>query len=145
MTGDAATFYLTAQDIIDDLSSVPAVARFKARLTKAPAADPAVMKTPGLIAFVSVGGGAGLTREMTFDRPFITLRIVGPPQNFDVAESFAMTLDAALLRRRGSEFVNKHWTLYTTRSGGRPALMMKDNGERYHFTASYVTEVESGF
>jgi hypothetical protein len=110
-----------------------------------PASDPGELKTsPDAIVFLTVGGGAGLTKEQTFDRPFISAHVVGPQRDYAAGERLALDVDRALLWLDSSDDVGGSWTLGITRTGGRPALLLKDPAERYHFTASYIAEAETG-
>jgi pectin methylesterase-like acyl-CoA thioesterase len=95
------------------------------------------------VVVLTVGGGAGLTNEETFDRPFIALRVVSRAQDYAGGEALAMACDADLCAFDGSAYLGLLWALYITRTGGRPQLLTREN-ERYHFTASYIAAVESG-
>jgi len=110
-----------------------------------PAGDVGELESsPDAIVFLTVGGGAGLTKESTFDRVFTTAHVVGPQRDFTAAESLALDLDACLLMFGSSDDLDGTWTLGINRTGGRPALLLKDSAERYHFTASYIAEAETG-
>lgn len=114
-----------------------------------PATDENLQKVNNdAIVFLTVGAGAGLHLDNLFDRPFITVEVVGPQNDYDGAESLALALDLALLAFE----VPFSWgvandasrSLSVTRTGGRPTLGVKDTADRYHFTCSYITEAVSG-
>lgn len=97
------------------------------------------------IVFLEVGGGPGLHLEDTFDRIFIAARMVGMQRSYDDAETLARDVDLALVSFAGTADLTPGVRgLYITRAGGRPQLLLRDSAERYHFTASYIGEFESG-
>lgn len=95
------------------------------------------------IIFLNVGGGVGLTTEGILDRPFIAVRVIGPQQDYDAAESLANLVDIIFLRAAMTSAGDSK-LLYLDRSGGKPALLTKDSALRYHFTCSYVALTPSG-
>ena len=107
--------------------------------------SPQLVKSPLPYVILSVGGGAGLTLEGTFDRPFINARVISRSNDFEGGEALALFLDEKLCAFDSSNFLGAVWAGYITRTGGRPQLQMLDDGERYHFTATYITETETGF
>lgn len=98
----------------------------------------------GAIVFLQVGSGAGLTTENLFDRPFITVRVVGVQNDFDYAENLASFIDKTFLAVDGNAVVGEAKSLYITRTGGAPENIDFDNASRYHFQASYITETQTG-
>lgn len=113
--------------------------------TYLPMFEPMMMKGQGPFVVLNVGGGAGLTKEHVFDRPFVGVRVVSRSQDFDGGEALALALDEDLCAFDHSGRLGSLQTSYITRTGGRPQLSDRDNAERYHFTATYITEVETGF
>lgn len=100
------------------------------------------------IVFLSVGGGAGLTTEDVFDRPFIGARTVGNQDDYTDAEKLAWDLDTMLLSLNGAapnaRRMGTSRVLYVARAGGAPVLLEKDTAQRYHFTCTYIVETSSG-
>ena len=112
-----------------------------------PSGDPLEQKiTAQRAIFLDIGGGPGLALEATYDRVMIGARFVGPQKQYDEAEALALGGDAELVAFGGSaDLVPGLRGLFIDRAGGRPTLLLKDNAERYHFTASYIVAAESGF
>lgn len=109
-----------------------------------PSGDLVVQKlSPQRIIFATVGGGAGLTLEQLFDRPFITIRTVGRQGSYDDAEALAWAVDTALLQFVSNGVIGSAPITYLTRTGGAPTLLLKDSADRYHFTCSYIAETPS--
>ena len=104
----------------------------------------AQLVSPDAVVFLTVGGGPGFASEQRFDRTFITVRVAGPQTDYDAARKLAMAVDRALTSFDSSGMIGQTYTLYITRTGGSPQLLSKDTAERYHFTASYVAEPETG-
>lgn len=100
--------------------------------------------SPQAIVFISIGGGAGLTTEQMFDRPFIGIRVVGRQNDYDGAEELANVIDLSLLKRDTSGMVGSTYTLYITRTGGRPQVVEYDVANRYHFSCTYIAEAATG-
>ena len=100
--------------------------------------------TPNAMVFLQLGNGAGLTLEHAFDRPFITVRAIGPQNDFATAETLAYDLDNLLLAVGSNAQVGTARVLYITRSGGGPALIDLDTANRYHFQTTYITETPTG-
>lgn len=100
--------------------------------------------TPQTIVFLTLGGGVGLTLEGLYDRPFVAVHIVGPQEDYNTAETVANLIDVALNRVTTNTPVGNSRTLYFTRSGGKPTLLMRDSAFRYHFTCSYIALTPSG-
>lgn len=102
-------------------------------------------KAPGMLVFATFGAGLGTDSEEHFDRPFITIRALGPQRDFTGAESLAWDIDTLLLSVDGNRLVGTAKVLYIARTGGAPALIDHDAAERYHFQATYVVETQTGF
>lgn len=108
-----------------------------------PGTDPVVQDlVPGSMVILTVGGGPGLASEEVFDRTIVQVRTIGPQQDYEAAETLAQTIDGLMVALDHSQFVNNKWTLSVVRSGGSPALLTIDDGDRYHFTCNYVWEVK---
>ena len=99
-------------------------------------------RTPGPMLFLVVGNGVGVTQEAVFDRPFITVRAIGRQNDYDYAETLAHDVDAILLAAGGNTLVGATTALYITRTGGSPQLVDFDDGDRYHYQQTYITEVQ---
>lgn len=97
---------------------------------------------PDRLVLCSLSAGAGFDVEMIFDRPVVALRTVGMQTDYADAEKLAYDCDRGMTNIDHSQFVNGKWVLAITRVGGGPALLLKDNGDRYHFTCNYIVEVE---
>lgn len=98
----------------------------------------------GAIVFLQVGGGPGLSLEGVYDGIFISVLTIGTQGDHDNGERLALDVDEILCGGvGGTTQMGATRTLYTTRTGGRPSLTDMDNGERYHFVCSYVTEAPS--
>lgn len=100
--------------------------------------------SPGPIVFATVGNGAGLTLEQTYDQPFITIRAIGAQGDYTGAETMATDIDRLLLAINGNGMVGDTKVLYVTRSGGAPQLIDYDSGSRYHFQCTYIARSETG-
>lgn len=95
------------------------------------------------IVFLSLGGGSGLTAEGLFDGLFINVLVIGPQGDYSAAERLALAVDYVFLQVAGNTQIGGAQVLYINRSGGRPSLSDRDDGDRYHFTGSYITEASS--
>lgn len=104
-----------------------------------------ILKRPGPIIVLTVGGGIGTSKDALFDRPFIGVRVIGYSQDYDATEALALFVDRTLLAV-GAEigFGDEVDALYIVRTGGRPTLLLEDSAERQHWTCSYITEATSG-
>lgn len=96
---------------------------------------------PDQLVLVSIGAGAGFSTEEVFDRPMVSLRTVGKQMDYTNAEQLAQDCDKGLCAVAQSQFVNGKWVTSINRVGGGPALLLKDDGDRYHFTCNYIVEV----
>lgn len=101
-------------------------------------------KSPGTIAVVTVGNGAGLTLEQTYDQVFITVRVVGPQFDYSAAEQITSDIDRAFLAVNSSRMMGQTRVLYVTRTGGAPQLIDFDSTDRYHFQTTYITPAATG-
>jgi hypothetical protein len=97
-----------------------------------------------MLIVVTPWPGGGLDMEAIFDRAAIQLRTVGPQMDYAKAEQLAMDCDNVFVSFMLSQTVNGKWWLSATRAGGSPALLQKDDGDRYHFYCNYIVEVEYG-
>lgn len=101
-------------------------------------------RTPGSMIFLVLGNGTAQTTEGLYDRPFITVRVIGPQKNFAAAEALAYDVDRLLLAVAGNGTLGSARVLYVTRTGGPPQLVDFDGADRYHFQTTYITEVQYG-
>jgi hypothetical protein len=97
---------------------------------------------PDRLVLLSLSSGAGFDVEMIFDRPVVAIRTIGLQMDYADAEKLAYDCDKGMTAIDHSQFVNGKWVLAITRVGGGPALLLKDNADRYHFTCNYIVEVE---
>ena len=100
--------------------------------------------TPSWMAFLTVGGGAASSVEGAFDRPFLSVRAIGKQGDYKGSEKFAQDLDAIFLSASGNTLVGEAPTLGISRTGGPPALLQRDSGDRYHWICSYIVETQTG-
>jgi hypothetical protein len=108
-----------------------------------PGSDPTVQDlSPNMMVIITLTPGAGLDMEEVFDRPGFQIRSIGPQQDYGAAEKLAQDIDRALVALDQSQSINGKWTLSVVRSGGSPALLLSDDGDRYHFTCNYIWEVQ---
>jgi hypothetical protein len=96
---------------------------------------------PDRIVIPTIGSGAGFATEMVFDRPAVALRTIGKQMDYADAEKLANDCDQAMAAIDHSQWVNGKWWSSINRVGGGPALLMKDDADRYHFTCNYIVEV----
>lgn len=101
----------------------------------------AIDANPDRIVLCSIGGGAGFSTEMVLDRPMVALRTIGKQMDYTDAEQLAYDCDQGMAAIDHSQFVNGKWWTSINRVGGGPALLLKDDGDRYHFTCNYIVEV----
>lgn len=101
-----------------------------------------VRRNPGPLLFLTIGNGIGLTTEALYDQTFITPRTVGRQNDYAYAERLAHDVDTLLLECVNGKTMGEARVLYVTRTGGAPQLVELDNGERYHYQATYITEVK---
>lgn len=96
--------------------------------------------SPGSLVFLNLGDGPGLSVDGTFDRPLLRVRSISDQRDFNGGEQLALDIDGVLLAVGGNASINDKLVLYFGRAGGRPAPLMFDKSERYHFTCTYNTE-----
>lgn len=114
-------------------------------LNPGPATLPALQKlSPGTIVFATVGNGAGLTLESTYDQVFLTIRTIGPQRDYAAAERMAHDVDRLLLLVASPRLLGSTRVLYVTRAGGGPQLIDYDSADRYHFQTTYVVPAMTG-
>jgi Bacteriophage minor capsid protein len=99
-------------------------------------------QTPNTMVIISLTGGPGMDSEEVFDQASIQVRTIGPQQDYDGAEKLAQDIDRALVALDHSQSINGKWVLSVIRTGGAPALLLQDDGDRFHFTCNYVWEVQ---
>lgn len=109
-----------------------------------PPSDDRLVLSPNAIAFLTVGGGAGLDIETAYDRPFISTYVVGPQDEYDTAEALAIAIDTIYCRVTVPTLIGAARVTNIQRSGGRPTLFQQDTANRYHFTCSYIVSSTSG-
>jgi len=110
--------------------------------TPGPSADiDATDIAPEALVIITLWPGGGLDSEEVFDRAGVQLRTVGPQMDYTGSEQLAQDCDRAMLSIDQSQHINGKWTLSIVRSGGAPALVQKDDGDRYHFYCNYIWEV----
>lgn len=106
---------------------------------------PGLMKlTPGPLVFATVGNGAGMVVEQTYDQVFITVRSIGPQNDYDSSEKMAQDIDLLFLRINSPAMIGSTRVLYVTRTGGAPQLVDFDEANRYHFQTTYITPASTG-
>jgi hypothetical protein len=99
--------------------------------------------SPGQLVIIALGSGPGLSVEELFDRQIAQIRSVGlQGSNYQSAEQLAQDVDKGMIAIDHSQSINNKWVLSVVRSGGGPALLLKDDADRYHFTCNYVVEVQ---
>lgn len=100
--------------------------------------------SPGSMVFATVGNGAGLILEHSYDQVFVTLRSIGLPGDYNQAERLAYDLDVLMNQVDSPRLIGTTRVLWIVRTGGSPQLVDKDNGDRYHFQATYITPAMTG-
>lgn len=100
---------------------------------------------PGRTVILTLGSGPGFELEQMYDRTSLFVDIAGNPNDYDNAEALAMAVDKAITGVVAPRILSQDGTqaLSFQRSGGRPSPTVVDNGDRHHFTCSYVLRVES--
>lgn len=115
-------------------------------ISPGPSTDVRLLKlTPNALVFMSLGDGRGFDTEQLFDQPFIRVRVIGTLNNYDYAEQLAYDIDADLCSVVGNAMVGNALARFINRAGGAPSLLLRDAGERYHFTCTYITATATGF
>lgn len=99
-------------------------------------------QSPNYMVMIVVGGGAGLDVEEVFDRALVHIRTIGNQEDYTGAEKLAQDVDRGMNAIASSQSINNKWTLSIVRSGGAPSLLLRDDGDRYHFTCNYIWEVQ---
>ena len=146
MSTVTAVTYTDVRDYVKPFVDTAYSGPRKVTFAPGPSNDTQAQKlSPGRIVFLDVGGGPGETTEGLFDRVFIGLRVVGPQHSYEAAEEVALFVDRVLTSfDHTADIVPGKRCTGIIRSGGRPQLLTRDSGERYHFTASYIAEFETG-
>lgn len=101
--------------------------------------------SPGPMVFATVGNGAGLVLEQTYDLVFVTIRSIGPQNDYSAAERLASDLDGLFLAINSNGLVGATRVLWVNRSGGAPQLIDYDAANRYHFQTTYITPASTGY
>jgi Bacteriophage minor capsid protein len=114
--------------------------------TPGPATDLNVQDlSPNEIVIITVGGGAGMDSELLFDRPGVQIRTIGRQDDYNSAEALAQAVDKTMgdmgIYASATRTINGKRVLSIVRTGGAPSLLLKDDGDRYHFTCNYIWEV----
>jgi len=99
---------------------------------------------PNGMVIISSWPGPGFDAEQVFDRQAFQFRTIGPQSDFEGAEQLAQDCDRAMVGFSISQYVNGKWWLSVQRAGGAPSLLLQDEGDRFHFYANYIVEVEYG-
>lgn len=99
--------------------------------------------SPACLVLLTIGPGAGLSTEGVFDRPSVQARCVGEQSDYYSAEKLAFDVDAGFNAVSGSRSIGGRWFTSIVRSGGGPALLLRDDADRYHFTCTYIYETEA--
>ena len=99
--------------------------------------------SPASLLLLTIGPGAGLSTEGAFDRPSVQVRAIGEQSDYASAEKLAFDVDTGFVLLDHSQSVGGRWFLSMVRSGGGPALLLKDDADRYHFTCNYIYETEA--
>jgi hypothetical protein len=97
---------------------------------------------PEALVIISLWPGQGLVTEGLFDRAGVQLRTIGKQMDYQSAELLAMDCDKAMTSIEISQHINGKWVVDIWRAGGSPTLVLKDDGDRYHFFCNYIWEVE---
>jgi len=98
--------------------------------------------SPYQMVVVQLLAGLGQATEGLFDKASFQIRAIGPQGDYTSAETLARDIDQVLMATVASRSASGKWGLPLYRTGGAPALLMQDNGDRYHFICSYIWEVE---
>lgn len=101
-------------------------------------------RTPGPMIFATVGNGAGLTLEQTYDQVFVTVRVLGPQNDYASTERLAYDIDGLFLALNANGTIGSTRVLYVVRTGGAPQLVDLDDSDRYHFQTTYITPAATG-
>ena len=101
----------------------------------------AIDKAPNQLVILTLTAGASLDAEQVFDRPAVQVRSIGPQLDYLNAETLAQDIDKAMVAVDQSQYINGKWVLSILRTAGAPQLLLKDDGDRYHFTCNYIWEV----
>jgi hypothetical protein len=102
----------------------------------------AIDASPGRLVLLTIGSGAGFTTEQVFDRPMVQVRTAGLQSDYSDAEKLSQDCDRAMTAVAQSQFLNGKWCLSINRLSGSPLLLLKDDADRYHFTCSYIVEIQ---
>jgi hypothetical protein len=105
---------------------------------------PYVPDMPDRIAVVTTIPGPGDSMQGIADTPGFQLLIRGLQDPTDVdasAEEAALAADRLIRFAPPPALVGDTWLLPVTRSGGRPAPIPQDDGDRITFTCTYLTPV----
>jgi hypothetical protein len=110
-----------------------------------PGADSnALDRSPDRLVLLTFGSGAGLSQEYAIDNPALYVRTVGGQADYDDSQQLSQDVDKGLLKLDHSQFVNGIWITSVQRAGGNPTLLLKDDGDRYHFTCTYIIGAKAG-
>lgn len=98
--------------------------------------------TPGPYVVATLGNGPGLQLDGLTDQRFLAVHVYGPPNDFAMAEYVAGQIDYALLTFPSGGLWGAARVIMVSRTGGSPALVEIDDGDRYHLSCTYVVEAE---
>lgn len=120
-----------AQPILDDAGYH--------RFTQYP--GPSLPDVPDGFVLWSRYGGPGESLEGVLDDIAWQVRVAGPQNDYDLAETVADLLDHSLLSMY-SQHVGGVYVTRVQRVGGAPSVLMVDDADRTHFVCSYNIETE---
>jgi hypothetical protein len=96
---------------------------------------------PNSMVVIQLLAGLGESTDGAFDRASFQVRAIGPQGDYLSAETLARDIDQTCLTVVSSKSATGKWGLPIVRTGGAPALLLQDDGDRYHFICSYIWEV----
>lgn len=100
--------------------------------------------TIGKAVVITVGSGPGLSDESIFDGVMVAIDVAGNQNDPQSAQDLALLVDAKMLTLQSSATVSGLRIKSVVRAGGRPVPFVVDDGDRWHYSCSYVWSVESG-
>lgn len=87
-------------------------------------------------------GGTGPNTEELFDGAGWQVKVVSEQGDYDSGEDLALLIDQYLRFLPSGTYHDEYVTSFQ-RSGGRPAALSVDDGDRTHFVCSYIIDVQS--
>lgn len=131
---------MKVSEIRDFLKAAAVDTPFESVLFHAGVDEPEV---PGRIVMLTPSTGAGLSTEWLTDSRGLDVITIGEQNDYDGAEDLAFWVDRTILGAGGSRLMGNEWVIDVQRFGSAPYNTEHDNADRYHFTASYLYEVQS--